>query len=75
MKKGCNGTMTYDYKRNETSTLFAALNSLDSTVIGRKVLRHRHQEFIHFLSAIEAEIPAAKEARVILDNYIAYNHL
>ena len=54
MKKGRCGTMTHDYKRNGTTTLFAALNVLDGTVIGRCMQRHRHQEFIRFLNAIEA---------------------
>ena len=60
MKKGRAGTMTHDYKRNGTTTLFAALNVLDGTVIGRCMQRHRHQEFIRFLNAIEAEVPAGK---------------
>jgi hypothetical protein len=51
--------MTHDYKRNGTTTLFAALNVLDGTVIGRCMQRHRHQEFIRFLNAVEAEVPAA----------------
>ena len=54
MKKGRAGTMTHDYKRNGTTTLFAALNVLDGTVIGRYMQRHRHQEFIRFLNAVEA---------------------
>ena len=57
MKKGRAGTMTHDYKRNGTTTLFAALNVLDGTVIGRCMQRHRHQEFIRFLNAIEARGP------------------
>ena len=52
MKKGRLGTMTHDYKRNGTTTLFAALNVLDGTVIGRNMQRHRHQEFIRFLNVI-----------------------
>jgi hypothetical protein len=59
MKKGRAGTMTHDYKRNGTTTLFAALNVLDGTVIGRNMQRHRHQEFIRFLNAVEAEVAAA----------------
>ena len=55
MKKGRAGTMTHDYKRHGTTTLFAALNVLDGTVIGRNMQRHRHQEFIRFLNAIEAQ--------------------
>ena len=65
MKKGRCGTMTHDYKRNGTTTLFAALNVLDGTVIGRCMQRHRHQEFIRFLNAIEAEVPAGKLIHVI----------
>ena len=60
MKKGRAGTMTHDYKRNGTTTLFAALNVLDGTVIGRNMQRHRHQEFIRFLNAIEEQVPAGK---------------
>jgi hypothetical protein len=60
MKKGRAGTMTHDYKRRGTTTLFAAMNVLDGTVIGRNMQRHRHQEFIRFLNAIEREIPAGK---------------
>jgi transposase len=74
MKKGRLGTMTHDYKRNGTTTLFAALNVLDGTVIGRNMQRHRHQEFIRFLNAIEAEVPAGKLIHVILDNYAAHKH-
>jgi hypothetical protein len=48
--------------------LFAALNILDGSVIGRNMQRHRHQEFIRFLSAIEAELPVGKDAHVIFDN-------
>src|SRR5213082_442895 len=53
LKTGRAGTMTHDYKRHGTTTLFAALNVLDGTVIGRNMQRHRHQEFIRFLNAIE----------------------
>src|SRR6202046_4800530 len=67
MKKGRCGTMTHDYKRNATTTLFAALNVLDGSVIGRCMQRHRHQEFIRFLNAVEAEAPAGKLIHVILD--------
>ncbi len=74
MKKGRLGSMTHDYKRNGTTTLFAALNVLDGTVIGRNMQRHRHQEFIRFLNAIEAEVPAGKLVHVILDNYAAHKH-
>ena len=74
LKKGRAGTMTHDYKRHGTTTLFAALNVLDGTVIGRNMQRHRHQEFIRFLNAIEAEVPAGKLVHVILDNYAAHKH-
>jgi transposase len=74
LKKGRAGTMTHDYKRNGTTTLFAALNVLDGTVIGRNMQRHRHQEFIRFLNLIEAEVPAGKAIHVILDNYAAHKH-
>src|ERR1700712_67884 len=69
MKKGRAGTMTHDYKRHGTTTLFAALNVLDGSVIGRNMQRHRHQEFIRFLNAVEAELPQDKAVHVILDNY------
>jgi len=74
LKKGRAGTMTHDYKRNGTTTLFAALNVLEGTVIGRNMRRHRHQEFIRFLNTIEAEVPAGKLVHVILDNYAAHKH-
>ena len=74
LKKGRLGTMTHDYKRHGTTTLFAALNVLDGTVIGRNMQRHRHQEFIRFLNAIEAEVPVGKVVHVVLDNYAAHKH-
>jgi len=74
MKPGRLGTMTHDYKRHGTTTLFAALNVLDGTVISRNRQRHRHQEFIQFLNAIERQIPAGKTIHVILDNYAAHKH-
>jgi transposase len=74
MKRGRLGTMTHDYKRNGTTTLFAALNVLDGKVIGRNMQRHRHQEFIRFLNAIEREVPKGKAIHVILDNYAAHKH-
>jgi hypothetical protein len=58
LKKGRAGTMTHDYKRHGTTTLFAALNVLDGSVIGRCMPRHRHQEFIRFLRTIDAQTPA-----------------
>jgi transposase len=74
MKNGRAGTMTHDYKRHGTTTLFAALNVLDGSVIGRNMQRHRHQEFIRFLNAIEKAVPAKKAIHVILDNYAAHKH-
>jgi transposase len=74
LKKGRAGTMTHDYKRHGTTTLFAALNVLDGTVIGRNMQRHRHQEFIRFLNTIEAQVPVGKVVHVILDNYAAHKH-
>jgi len=74
MKKGRMGTMTHDYKRNGTTTLFAALNVLDGTVLGRNMQRHRHQEFIRFLNEIERAVPAGKTIHAILDNYAAHKH-
>jgi transposase len=60
MKKGRAGTMTHDYKRHGTTTLFAALDVLEGKIIGRCMQRHRHQEFSRFLNAIEAQVPAGK---------------
>src|SRR5450432_2300501 len=74
MKKGRAGTMTHDYKRNGTTTLFAALNVLEGKVIGRCMQRHRHQEFIRFLNAIEAEVPGKRAIHVVLDNYATHKH-
>src|SRR5688572_11817952 len=74
IKKGRAGTMTHDYKRHGTTTLFAALDVLDGTVIGRNMARHRHQEFIRFLNAIEAAVPDGKHVHAILDNYAAHKH-
>jgi transposase len=74
MKRGRLGTMTHDYKRNGTTTLFAALNVLDGKVIGRNMRRHRHQEFIRFLNAIEREVLEGKAIHVILDNYAVHKH-
>jgi transposase len=72
LKKGRGATMTHDYKRNGTTTLFAALNILTGEVIGQNMQRHRHQEFIRFLNRIERDIPAGKVIHVILDNYAAH---
>ena len=74
MKPGRLGTMTHDYKRNATTTLFAALNGLDGSVIGCNMQHHRHQEFIRFLNAIERQLPKDKNIHVVLDNYAAHKH-
>src|SRR5579864_3546700 len=74
MKKGRAGTMTHDYKRHGVTTLFAALNVLDGTVIGHNMKRHRHQEFIRFLNSIEAKVPAGKQMHAIVDNYATHKH-
>ncbi len=74
MKKGRCGTMTHDYKRHGTTTLFAALNVLDGKVIGRCIQRHRHQEFIRFLNVTEAAVPKGKAIHAIVDNYATHKH-
>jgi transposase len=74
MKRGRCGAMTHDYKRHGTTTLFAALNVLEGKVIGRCMQRHRHQEFVRFLNAIEREVPAGKLVHLILDNYATHKH-
>jgi transposase len=74
MRRSRAGTMTHDYNRNGTTTLFAALNVLDGTVIGRCMQRHRHQELLRFLNAIERQTPAGKVIHVILDNSAAHKH-
>src|SRR6266850_4890558 len=74
LKKGRAGTMTHDYKRNGTTTLFAALNVLEGKVIGQCMPRHRHQEFIRFLNAIDAEVPGKRAIHVVLDNYATHKH-
>ena len=74
IKKGRAGTMTHDYKRNGTTTLFAALNVLDGQVIGECMPRHRHQEFLRFMRRVERETPQELELHVILDNYGTHKH-
>ena len=66
--------MTHDHIRHGTTTLFAALNLLDGTVIGRCMARHRHQEFLRFLNTVEAAVPAGKPVHCILDNYGSHRH-
>jgi transposase len=73
MKRGRAATMTHDYKRNGTTTLFAALNTLDGRVIGQCLPRHRHQEFLRFLRIIDRQTPKALNLHLILDNYATHN--
>ena len=72
LKKGRAGTMTHDYKRYGTTTLFAALDILDGKVIGQCMLKHRSQEFIRFLRRLDRETPSALDLHLILDNYAAH---
>jgi transposase len=74
MKKGRLGTRTHDYKRNGTTTLFAALSMLDGKVIGDCMPRHRHQEFIRFLHQIDAQTPPELDLHLIVDNYGTHKH-
>lgn len=74
LKKGRAGTMTHDYKRHGTSTLFAALNVLSGEVIGECKKRHRHQEFLGFLKTVNKNTPKGKELHVIVDNYATHKH-
>ena len=74
LKKGRAGTMTHDYERHGTTTLFAAMNVLDGTVIGRNMQRHRHQEFIRFLNVIEKQVPVGKTIHAIVYNCAAHKH-
>jgi transposase len=69
LKKGRCGTMTHDYKRNGTTTLFAALDLLEGRVIGDCYSRHRHQEFLKFLRRIDREFPAGTALHLVMDNY------
>lgn len=73
MKKGRCGAMTHDYKRNGTTTLFAALNMLEGKVIGECMARHRHQEFLKFLRRLNRELPAHLDLHLIVDNYGTHN--
>ena len=74
MKKGRAGTMTHDYKRHGTTTLFAALNVLTGTVIGRCLPRHRNTEFLKFLRVIDREVPKGLQIHMICDNYGTHKH-
>ncbi|MBI2878400.1 MAG: IS630 family transposase [Candidatus Rokubacteria bacterium] len=74
LKKGRAGTMTHDYKRNGTTTLFAALNILDGKVIGQCLQRHRHQEFLRFMRKVDRDTPAELDVHCIIDNYSTHKH-
>ena len=74
MKKGRAATMTHDYKRHGTTTLFAALNVLDGKVIGRCQPRHTHKEWLKFLRQIDRETPKGKTLHLIADNYATHKH-
>lgn len=74
LKKGRCQTMTHDYKRHGTTTLFAALNTLDGTVIGTCMKQHTHQEWLTFLRLIDRQTPKDKELHLIVDNYATHKH-
>lgn len=74
LKKGRCGTMTHDYKRHGTATLFAALNVLEGKVIGTCTKKHRHQEYLKFLQRINREVPKDKNVHLIADNYSTHKH-
>ena len=66
--------MTHDYKRNGTTTFFAALNVLEGTVIGECMARHRHQEFLQFLRTVDRTTPRGVALHLFLDNYATHKH-
>ena len=72
--KGRLGTMTHDYKRNGTTTLFAALEMTEGSVIGTCMDRHRHQEWIKFLNLIDQQTPPQLDLHLIVDNYATHKH-
>ena len=74
IKPGRCGTMTHDYKRHGTTTLFAALNVLDGSVIGHRIQQHRHEEFIRLLNDVERAVPAGKTVEAVVDNYATHKH-
>jgi transposase len=74
MKQGKPGTVTHDYKRNGTTTLFAALNTLTGELIGKCFSRHRNDEFVAFLKLIDKETPKDKQIHIVLDNYATHKH-
>jgi len=74
MKRGRCGTVTHDYVRHGTTTLFAALNVLDGTVIGSCFERHRHEEFLKFLREVDRQTPSGMDLHLIVDNYATHKH-
>lgn len=74
LKKGRAATMTHDYKRNGTTTLFAALNTMTGEVLSRCAKKHRHQEWLAFLRQIERTVPKNKDVHIICDNYATHKH-
>lgn len=74
LKPGRCGTMTHDYIRHGTTTLFAALDVLTGRVFGRCMQRHRHEEFIRFLNAVERDVPADQRIEAVVDNYATHKH-
>ena len=74
LKKGRAGTMTHDYKRHGTTTLFAALDVLTGKVIGKCFARHRHDEFLRFLRTIDTTVPRSLQIHMIVDNYGTHSH-
>lgn len=74
LRPGVPARQTHDYKRNGTTTLFAALSVLDGKVIGDCMPRHRHQEFIRFLKRLDAETPQGLDLHLVVDNYGTHKH-
>ena len=74
MTPGRAGTMTHDYKRNGTTTLFAALNVASGQLIGKCFSRHRHEEFLAFLKLIDREVDKGTQIHIVLDNYATHKH-
>ena len=74
MKKGRCGTMTHDYKRHGTTTLFAALNVAEGSILSTCLPRHRHQEWLQFLRLIDRQVPQGKALHLIADNYATHKH-
>ena len=74
LKKGRCGTVTHDYKRHGTTTLFAAMNLASGEVVSETYRRHRHEEFLRFLQVLNRAVPKNQEIHIILDNYSAHRH-